>query len=76
MAVANNVLYVSDNGVNGVYELDATTGARIRFIYDLGVSEPAFVAVSTVPEPATWTLLILLGGAFALPRLGINPKRG
>ena len=69
LALSGNILYVSDNGVDGIYELDATTGARIRYFSDIGFSEPSFLAVSPVPEPATWTMLLLLGGTLAASRL-------
>ena len=44
LAVSGNVLYVSDNSVDGIYELNAATGADNGFFYDLGASEPDFLA--------------------------------
>jgi uncharacterized membrane protein len=57
-------LYVSQLlGNSSVGEYDATTGAAINANFITGLNEPVGLAVASVPEPSTWSMIAVGGVA-------------
>ena len=61
--VLDNNLFVANYNGSTVREYDASTGALINANFITGLSLPQGLAISDVPEPSTWTLLLVGTGA-------------
>ncbi len=66
--MAGNDLFVTggnatSGGVNAVGEYNATTGALVNSDFVTGVGGPDGLAVGSVPEPSTWTMVAVGGVA-------------
>lgn len=51
-------------GINGLYTIDLATGAA-SLIGTIGAGGLTGLALATIPEPGTWALLLMAGGAAA-----------
>ena len=63
LAVSGNNLFVSNFQGTTVGEYDATTGAAINASFITGLTNPSGLAVASVPEPSTWSMIAVAGVA-------------
>jgi len=65
LALSDNDLFVLNAGNNTVGEYNATTGAAINANLITGLAEATFngIAVASVPEPSTWSMIAMGGVA-------------
>jgi hypothetical protein len=76
VAVVGNTLYVTQDGgatpgSSFISTYDATTGAVINANFITGLNGPRYIAVASVPEPSTWSMIA--AGSVAL--LGITLRK-
>ena len=71
-ALSGNSLFVSNDISNTVSEYNATTGALINAnVISIGLDGPGSLAVASVPEPSTWSMIAVGGVAL----LGIMHRK-
>ena len=63
LALSGNDLFVGNQSATTVGENDASTGAAINASFITGLTNPSGLAVASVPEPSTWSMIAVAGVA-------------